>query len=368
MNNFDINKEDVLKAIYFITALTQSQGNSSMQGALSSKGDLMGGIFDRWINIIPESVIFNKAILPETTQDKNVEIISDFYLYDPKKAGIAPDVIGIRVDGKAIPFAIYDGQWKPETGMPQIEVKTFKKPQKMISLRDQGYTSKYLVMTESEFRIDYLLPFFDKSIFSESIYTQMKMDDSVFIKTKNDNIQEINRLKIENNSLGSVSLLKITDAGTFMNCSNLCKGGESPHYIVNISPGRLTGTLIDISLCNYCYLNAEGFYEFNQAWYDKIEPIVKKSHIVTLNLHSPDISGISLRKINKSSVYITATKDTYINDTKIRKDTPYKIEFQILDREGNSGEEYFFSKSIINHIPDKKNKLNHDLKEIIMNA
>ncbi len=51
MKSLPITKNDILKSIYFITAITQKQNSSTMQGALSSKGDLMGGIFDRWINI-----------------------------------------------------------------------------------------------------------------------------------------------------------------------------------------------------------------------------------------------------------------------------------------------------------------------------
>ena len=57
-----VNIEDIKKAVYFISNLTQMQGNRPMRGALNSKGDYMGGIFDRWINIIPEGVIFNKII------------------------------------------------------------------------------------------------------------------------------------------------------------------------------------------------------------------------------------------------------------------------------------------------------------------
>ena len=57
-----IYSDDVKKSIYFIIALTQAQKNPAMQGVLSSRGDLIGGIFDRWINTIPESVIFNKII------------------------------------------------------------------------------------------------------------------------------------------------------------------------------------------------------------------------------------------------------------------------------------------------------------------
>ena len=78
-----VNKEDILKSVYFITAIIQKQTSNSMQGALSSKGDLMGGIFDRWINTVPESIVFNKIILPNIKNGNNSEIISDFYLYNP---------------------------------------------------------------------------------------------------------------------------------------------------------------------------------------------------------------------------------------------------------------------------------------------
>lgn len=65
MITIPINKNDILKSIYFITAIIQKQTSGSMQGALSSKGDLMDGIFDRWINTVPESIIFNKIILSQ---------------------------------------------------------------------------------------------------------------------------------------------------------------------------------------------------------------------------------------------------------------------------------------------------------------
>ena len=165
MKTLKINKNDILKSVYFITALTQNQHSASMQGALSSKGDLMGGIFDRWINTVPESLVFNNIILPDISGENDVEIICDFYLYDPRVAGIAPDVIGIKVNDKVIPFVVFNEKWSVVDGMPQIEVKTFKKPQKMISLRNQNYDEKILVMTESEFRIDYLLPLFSPDIF-----------------------------------------------------------------------------------------------------------------------------------------------------------------------------------------------------------
>ena len=97
MNEVKISINDAKKAVYFIANLTQMQGDRPMQGALTSKADYMGGIFDRWINIIPESVLFNKIILPQVFKGEKVEVITDYYDYNPKTAGIAPDVIGIEV-------------------------------------------------------------------------------------------------------------------------------------------------------------------------------------------------------------------------------------------------------------------------------
>ena len=104
----EITKDKSLKNVYFICSLTQKT-KTSMQGALSSKGDLMGGIFDRWINTIPESIIFNEYIKPKLKQynNLNIELIQDFYLYDPKKVGIAPDVLGIKINNKEIPFCVF---------------------------------------------------------------------------------------------------------------------------------------------------------------------------------------------------------------------------------------------------------------------
>ena len=128
----NVSIEDAKKTVYFIANLTQMQGNRPMRGALNSKGDYMGGIFDRWINIIPESVIFNKILLPKIAGGHKVEVITDYYDYDPKTVNIAPDVIGISIDNKAVPFVKFNDEWVPVENMPQIEIKTFKKNQKMV--------------------------------------------------------------------------------------------------------------------------------------------------------------------------------------------------------------------------------------------
>ena len=100
------NKNDIKKRVYFIIRLVQNQNGSTMQGALTSKSDSMGGIFDRYINTISDSLIFEKIILPKIKTNKKVEIIDDFYYYKPGKnqAGIAPDIFGLTINGKNVPF------------------------------------------------------------------------------------------------------------------------------------------------------------------------------------------------------------------------------------------------------------------------
>ena len=119
-NNHEIliTKQDVAPYIYFVCSMAQ---RGRMYGGLSGKSDYIGGVFDRWINIIPESVIFNKYFLPKIAD--NLEVISDYYEYDPKKSGIAPDVLGVKIGTKAIPFVEYVNKWCPLNNAPQIEVK-----------------------------------------------------------------------------------------------------------------------------------------------------------------------------------------------------------------------------------------------------
>lgn len=181
MKEVSFNKEDIIERVYFITKLVQNQKGSTMQGALTSKSDSMGGIFDRFINTISDSLVFEKIILPQIETKKDVHVINDYYYYDPKKSvsGIAPDIFGITVDGKQIRFTKFNNKWEPEKGMPQIEIKTFKAKDQMISLRDQGY-SEYMIFVDLDLRIDYLVPFLDSKMLNKNIVEKMQMDDSIF--------------------------------------------------------------------------------------------------------------------------------------------------------------------------------------------
>lgn len=64
-----------------------------MQGALTSKSDSMGGIFDRFINTLSDVLVFNKIIFKWdefVRLGKEIKAVEDFYYYKPtaKIAGI----------------------------------------------------------------------------------------------------------------------------------------------------------------------------------------------------------------------------------------------------------------------------------------
>ena len=371
MEEVKININDVKKAVYFIANLTQMQGNRPMQGALTSKADYMGGIFDRWINIIPENVLFNKIILPKVFPGQNVEVITDYYDYNPKVAGIAPDVIGIKYNNKAIPFVRFDNHWYPVDGSPQIEVKTFKKNQYMVSLRNQGYDQKYLVMAETNFRVDYLVPIINESLFSDDIFLDLHMNDKIFIISNDqDIIGQPHKIELSDKTLGTVKLLVVTTAHDFMNKATKCEGRVSIEYIKSVEENdgsRLPSEPI-ANLSEYCTKGDNGLYYFNSKWYDKTEDgftYKDGKKVRTTGFYLSSAHDLDILKINKKNFYLKAQNDCEWQNEKLLKNHIYKISFDILDRSSNDGEEYFMSKNDINRLSDSLEILSKQLKDVV---
>lgn len=374
-----IHRNDILEDIYFITAITQKQKDSSMTGALSSRGDLMGGIFDRWINTVPEKIVLNKIILPQVNTSKHIEVISDFYLYDPKKTGIAPDVIGIKVEDKVIPFSIFNEKWIPVKDMPQIEVKSFKEKQYMVTLRDQSYKNKYLIMCETNFRIDYLLPFFDPAIFSRE-NMKFDFDDSIFIKSnKNNLIHKLKEVDNDSDQIGTVDLLKITKADSFMKFSTLCEEYVSVQYFKYIEEkSKVPGENLSIPLKHFCHeTEINNIYKFNKNWYEGINSknipyYIKNSKggkirflYWTLDFHIENIDAIKVIKKSVSTFYIETSASATINGYSLKPNTKYKVTLAFLNRSSNPGEEYFLNKPLVPYIPDFESELVNRLNKII---
>jgi hypothetical protein len=300
-----------------------------------------------------------------------VKVITDYYDYNPKEAGIAPDVIGIKYNNKAIPFVQFDNHWIQIEGKPQIEVKTFKKNQYMVSLRNQGYDKKYLVMAETNFRVDYLVPIINETLFSNDIFIDLHMDDKIFIIANDKGlIAQPHKIELADKTLGTVKLLVVTTAEDFMKKATKCEGRVSIEYIKSIEENN--GTRIPsepiANLSEYCDKNANGLYYFNTNWYERVENGItykdgKKVRTTGFYLTSP--KDLDILKINKKNFYIKAKKDCEWQNEKLIKDHIYKVSFDVLDRSSNDGEEYFLSKNDINRLYDSMSNLSGDLKRAV---
>ena len=351
-----ITKQDVAPYIYFVCSMAQ---RGRMYGGLSGKSDYIGGVFDRWINIIPESVIFNKYFLPKIAD--NLEVISDYYEYDPKKSGIAPDVLGVKIGKKAIPFVEYVNKWRALKNAPQIEVKSFKKAQYMVSLRNQSYDKKYLVMAETNLDSDYLLPFFEQTVIGEDVYNKLKMDDDVFIKENlNKDLSSVTKIKRDNTNLGSLKLITVCLADDFMRYSNLCGEGGSPFYIKEINETRTPKTLPQtMTFSEWINKKIDNLYSWKENKLDN-----NQKHTL-IDVYVENADKIKVLKNSKSSITIYTIDKAKINDTELEANKTYIIKFQLLDRSGAKSGEYFMHKSIIDKIPNKENIMLDNIKQYI---
>lgn len=369
--DFEFTKEDIVNRVYFIAKLVQNQKNSTMEGALTSKSDAMGGIFDRFINTISDSLVFDKIILPELKTDKEVHAISDYYYYKPTKsqAGIAPDIFGLIVNGKKIPFTKFRNKWEPVEKMPQIEVKTFKAKDQMISLRNQGY-KEYLVFVDLNLKIDYLIPFLDARILNPKLIQEIEMDNAVFIEEdKNSKIAQVTPIDFSYDNLGSLRLISITSANDFMNQATLCKGNISVRRMKEISIRRKnvkTGLLHD-RLSLYAKIShVEGLYEFNSLWKDKFSIA---DNVALLDFSANKIEKIEICAYNKNGIVITALEEgCSFNETPLELGKQYNVVFDTLNRSSNNREEYFMQKQCAVHLRGLENQLLKELNAIVNSA
>lgn len=370
MNKVVIKKDDIVKRIYFITKLVQNQKGSTMQGALTSKSDSMGGIFDRFINTLSDTLVFEKIIIPEMGLTQKVKVIEDFYYYKPSKsiAGIAPDIFGIIVDGHKIPFTKFDNKWMPVDGMPQIEVKTFKAKDQMISLRNQDYDDEYLVLVNLDLRIDYLVPFLDSMALNEELVEQMKMDDELFIiKDDNNKITRVSSIDYSSDTIGTLELISITNASDFMCQSTLCGGNISVRRMKEIKErkAKIKNGLLHDKLSIYANQSprVKVLYEFNDLWKNKTEI---SENIEWLDFAADNIDNIEICKYISNGIIITALAEgCSFNGTLLEQGKQYSVVFDTLDRSGNGGSEYFMQKQCAVYLSGLSEELKNKLKSIV---
>ena len=364
-----VYKDDIIERIYFITKLVQNQRSATMQGALTSKSDSMGGIFDRFINTISDSLIFDKIILPQIETDKKIRAISDYYYYKPTKsiAGIAPDIFGITINGKQVPFTIFNNKWEPVDGMPQIEIKTFKEKDQMISLRDQHYKG-YLVFVDLNLRIDYLVPFLDSNILNDKLVPKMQMDDSVFIiDDKESKITKVTPIDYSSNVIGNMKLISVTNATDFMNQATLCGGNISVRRMkeIRVRKVNIRSNLLHDKLSLYANKSPRinKLYEFNKLWKDKTNV---RNNVALLDFSADKIDKIEICKYNTNGVVITALEEgCSFNGMPLVVGKQYSVLFETLDITVNDGSEYFMQKQCAVHFNGAEKQLLNELKKIV---
>lgn len=370
MKEVKFNKDDIIERVYFITKLVQNQKGTTMQGALTSKSDSMGGIFDRFINTLSDSLVFDKIILPQIQTDKEVSVISDYYYYKPTRAiaGIAPDIFGINVDGKQIPFTKFNNEWEPVDGMPQIEIKTFKAKDQMISLRNQDYDDEYLVLVDLDLRIDYLVPFLNSNILNEKLVEKMQMDDSVFIvEDKDSKITKVTPIDYSSDNIGTLKLISITNATDFIQQATLCEGNISVRRMKEIRARKVKvkSNLLHDKLSSYANKSprVNKLYEFNKLWKEKTDV---GDDVAILDFSADKIDKIEICKYNSKGIVITALEEgCSFNGTMLERGKQYTVSFENLNRSGNSGSEYFMQKQCAVYLNGIEKQLIKELENII---
>lgn len=379
----EIKKEDIIPYVYFVCSMAQ-ESQTGMHGALGSKSDFIGGIFDRWINIIPESLIFNKHILKqallESKLSANVNVFSDFFKYAPAKVGIAPDVLGLKINNDIVPFVKFDENkekgmcWIPQDGCPQIEVKSFKGKQYMVSLRDQGYRNKFLVMVAMDLSIDYLLPFFNENLFSENELKKLEMPDEFIISNEQGLLTQTQRIEFESENIGTLELLSITTAEDFMSTAIKCLAGESPRYIKNIFERKVLVKEASINkpISYFCEMQNSGLYRLSNNW----KEIFNTPTVKTLDVYIENPDKIVVIKKAKTSITVQASVLAKINNYTLKPGKQYNIDFDVLARgdiNGNievnqnndQGSEYFIDKNLLSFATNKEKELINQLTNII---
>jgi hypothetical protein len=314
-----VTKRDILPLIYFIVSMFQ-QENNHRQGT-SSKSDMLGGYIDRWINKIPENLLFNNLLL----KDKNYKVINDYFIYGAKSDKNAPDILGLKANGNILKFAeFFDNTWVPVEGMPYIEVKSFRQNQKLVSVREtQLKDDNYYVFVESDFKPDYLISMFDDSFFDKGILDSIRMSEQ-FIKSNNSGIitQTQPVSPFECGEIGSIGIITVIKGDDFRKRTTRCVEKENVYYVKEITiRERVTGSNADKRFDEmFEYNSTKGAYEL--SWNNK--------QLIPVVCDNPE--NIRIKKINKKSLIIETAGPCSIYDEQLEANRYYSIEIAEFER------------------------------------
>jgi hypothetical protein len=337
-----VTKDNISTLLYFI--LSMFQRDTVHRQGTSSKNDLIGGYIDRWINKIPENLIFNELLL----KDKNYKAINDYFIYNNVSATNAPDILGIKYNNKVIKFTEFENtSWKQINGMPHIEVKTFRKNQNLVSVRDtQLNDDNYYVFIESDFNTDYLTCFFDNEFITNKTFKRNLQMSNEFIKSDDNHIlDKVKEIELSSNNLGTLTLLHIIKGSDFKKYTTICNPKENAYYIKNcVETSRVTGKKINIPITSIFNITKFGYCE--GTWNNK--------KMISFYIDKPD--SITILKINKKSFYCTPSQDCIFNGLTLLKDKIYKFEIEEFER-SSKWTEYVALKNQFQSNVDRTNEL-----------
>lgn len=347
MRKVGIEKEEIIRFVYFGVSLFQ-QENFHRQGT-SSKSDYIGGYLDRWINRVPESLVLNKLILPE----KDFEVVPDFFIYNARAEKNAPDVLGIKLGDRVLPFVEFDERtWVPKKGMPYIEVKSFRKNQKLVTVREtQLEDDRYYVFVEIDLNPDYLVCLFEKEFFDPQIVEFLKMDDC-FIKSNPERIiYQPPPVKVpEKEILGSLSLITVVKGSDLKKISTRCREKEGVFYVKDIEKKdqvrqqNMEAPFEEIFPQNQ--FNGTFGSEYNEK---KMLPMACSQP-----------QNIDIVKINKGSFYIKTKGKCRIFDFELSEGNYYKVEIAEFER-SSDWVEYVALKNQFSSLNDRTKELKEEL-------
>ena len=321
MEKIKVMPEDIRPLIYFIVSMFRKE--NTHRSGMSAQDNYIGAYIERWVNKIPENLLFNKGLLV----NKEFKVINDYFIYGPKTDKNAPDILGLKSKSKIIKFAIFNNTtWVLQSGMPYIEVKTFKENQKLVCVREaQLKDENYYVFVESNFEPDYLISMFEDTFFDDKYLNTLKMDESFILSNEDDLITQVEPLKNSiNDPIGTIDLITVIKGKDFRARTKKCEEKENVCYIKKIEERN------NVIRPNYSGLFGDLFprqgttdtYGYNSNWNKKqIIPIV-----------CSNANKIMVKKVNKNSIIVETTGECFIYDRKLEANKIYSIEIAEFER------------------------------------
>jgi len=343
--DIQIKKEDLEKVLYF-TLMKFNFDKSRIQGT-SSKTDNIGAFIDRWVNRISEFIVLNSL-----KNNDQYNFVPDYFLYDSKSEKDASDVLGIQLkNGKIVPFIRFkNGSWERQEGMPKIEIKTVRSTQNLLTVRDTQLDDDYYVFVESNFNDNYLLNFFEESLFEDRVFESIKINKTFFVTEDRDNFLK-DPYKIQTDEqIGKLKLIGIYKKDEFLKHTRLLKPKQSSFYFINVIKSKQPTKNLKINNP----INVE---------IDKNTFNFEHENQVILPFR---IKGFDIKIIGKSktSLYLTSSNDFEIEDTIFIQDSVAKVELKEFERSSNWSE-YTVTKNYLRSLAkDSTLKLFEQIDEI----